>query len=316
MVDESRPGLKGRARLPPILRPRLEAVLQAAGAAPLKRHGQNFLLDHNLLAAIVRDAGVGPGDQVLEIGPGPGLLTRHLLDVGAAVRAVEIDPAMEEVARALVEPHLWQSGRLRWVLADALDGARTLSPALLEVLAGTTHLVANLPYGVAAPLLMALAREPVAPPLQVAMIQKELGERLTAAPGGRTYGPLAVIRALTCTIRVLRKVPPVSFWPAPKVDSVVLRLERIPAWPGKDALERLERFLGLAFHTRRKTLLNSVAEASGRTASDVQAILELQEKHQKRRAEAFEALQLDHLARKWADHAPGERPRPWPVKPA
>jgi 16S rRNA (adenine1518-N6/adenine1519-N6)-dimethyltransferase len=282
----------------------------------LKRLGQNFLLDHNLLAAIVRDAEVQSGDEVLEIGPGPGLLTRHLLDTGAFVRAIEIDAAMERVATDLVEPRLREGGRLRWVQDDALAGSRRLSPALLSLLPGTCRLVANLPYGVAAPLLMALARESDAPPLQVVMIQKELAERLSAGPGGRDYGPLAVLAALTCDIRSLRKVPPGAFWPVPKVQSVVLRLERKSSWPGKETLERLEIFLALAFHNRRKTLLNSVAERAGLRASEVQALLGLKEKEQKKRAEAFEALQLEHLARKWADHAPGERPRPWPVKPA
>jgi len=310
VADDARSRSAGRPHLPPILRPHLEASLQAAGAAPLKRHGQNFLLDHNLLAAIVRDAEVQPGDEVLEIGPGPGLLTRHLLDVGAFVRAIEIDAAMEQVASDLVEPHLREGGRLRWVHGDALAGSRRLSPALLALLPGTLRLVANLPYGVAAPLLMALARESDAPPLQVVMIQKELAERLSAGPGGRDYGPLAVIAALTCRVQTVRKVPPGAFWPVPKVQSVVLRLERAPAWPGKEALERLEIFLGLAFRSRRKTLLNSVAEGADLRASEVQAALELKENDQKKRAEAFEALQLERLARKWADHAPGERPRP------
>ncbi len=296
--------------LTPILRPQLESALQAVGAAPLKRHGQNFLLDNNLLAAIVRDAGVGASDTVLEVGPGPGLLTRHLLASGAQVRAMEIDPAMEGIAAGLIEDRLLASGGLSWTNGDAMAGPRTLSAGLLASLPGTTALVANLPYAVAAPLLMALAREPEAPERQVVMIQKELAERLVAPPGGRDYGPLAVLCTLCCQSKILRRVPAGAFWPAPKVKSVVLRLNRLPSWPGSVPVLQLERFLRLAFSSRRKTLINAVADGAGLRPAAVQEILQLKENRQKARAEAFEALQLEHLAQLWAEHAPGERLRP------
>ncbi len=308
MPDEGSPA--GRPRPAPILRPRLEVALRSAGAAPLKRHGQNFLLDDNLLAAIVRDAEVVPGEVVLEIGPGPGLLTRHLLAAGAEVRAVEIDPAMEAVAEQLVEPALREGGRLTWIHADALDGPRRLGPGLRAALPGTRALVANLPYHVAAPLLACLMSEEAAPERQVVMIQKEFADRLTAAPGGRDYGPLAVLAAVTSRARTLRRVPARAFWPVPKVQSAVLRLDRRPGRPASAEVRELETFLGLAFHARRKTLLNSVAEASGRSAGEVQSVLELQENEQKKRAETFEPLQLHALARTWADYAPDERLRP------
>ena len=246
---------------------------------------------------------------MLEVGPGPGLLTRHLLAAGAAVVAVEIDPAMQQVAQELVEPELW-SGDLTWVEADAMAGPRTVSDALRSVLPGCSALVANLPYAIAAPLLAALACEVDGPPRQVVMIQKELGQRLSAPPGGRDYGPLAVVMALSSHVKVLRKVPAQAFWPPPKVESSVLGIHRRADWPGAERLQSLQVFLSLAFHNRRKTLLNSVAEAMDGSASDVQEALQLQENEQKRRAEAFPALQLDDLARKWAESALGERYRP------
>ena len=296
---------------PPVSRARLRAALEAGGAAPRKRHGQHFLLDDNLLAAIVRDAGVGPGDPVLEVGPGPGLLTRHLLGAGCRVTAVEIDVAMETVATALLGPppgdDPWP---LRWIRADALPGARRLGPELEAVLPEVGACVSNLPYGIAGPLLGAFAVHPSGPARSVVMVQRELALRLAAPVGGRDYGPLAVLLALTSRVKVLRKVPPGAFWPPPRVDSAVVAIDRKADAPPPEALAAVERFLALAFHSRRKTLPNSLSEATGEPAAACSAALGLTENQQKQRPEAFEALQLCDLAQVWADHALGERYRP------
>jgi 16S rRNA (adenine1518-N6/adenine1519-N6)-dimethyltransferase len=288
-------------QLPAIRLADLRAALEAAGAPPRRRHGQHFLQDGNLLAAIVRDAGVVAGDTVLEIGPGPGLLTRHLLATGARVVAVEIDPRVRVAAGMLIEPHLAE--RLEWQEADALSGPKTLSPRLREVLPRCTRVVANLPYNIAATLVVGLLREPSAPESQVVMVQREVGERLLAAPGSRDYGALSVLTALSATGQVLRSVPPAAFWPPPRVQSVVLRLTRRPDRPPEESLRALEAFLALAFHGRRKILLNSVASAAGLTAAEVARRLGLDEQ-EKRRAEAFTSLQLFDLAQAWASTAP------------
>ncbi|MFT7465056.1 MAG: 16S rRNA (adenine1518-N6/adenine1519-N6)-dimethyltransferase, partial [Pseudohongiellaceae bacterium] len=225
------------------------------------------MLDNNLLAAIVRDAGISADDTVLEIGPGPGLLTRHLLATGAVVRAVEIDPGMRPVSIDLIERDL--APRLTWVEADALAGGRQLSSQVLDLLPGCRTLVANLPYGISAPLLGSLALEPEAPAVWVVMIQKEMGARLGAQVGTRDYGPLAVLMSQCTVIRELRKVPPQSFWPRPKVDSVVVRIERRAEQPARDELLDLQGFLAAAFHTRRKTLVNSLSEAWSESSAEV-----------------------------------------------
>ena len=293
--------------LPAIPLATLRAVVEGAGAPPRRRHGQHYLQDANLLAAIVRDAGVAPGDVVLEIGPGPGLLTRHLLAAGAEVRAVEIDPRLKSVAERLIEAPLWPA--LRWVEGDALEGPRALSPRLREQLPGCTHVVSNLPYNVAAPLIVLLLEEPAAPDQMVVMIQAEMGERLLAAPGGRDYGNLSVVLGLCAEARVLRRVPPAAFWPQPNVDSVVIELRRQVDRPAAEALRELHEFLGLAFQARRKTLPNSVAQASGVPVAEVCHRLGLDEKVRKLRAEAFSPVQFAALAHTWASYASSGRKR-------
>lgn len=294
--------------LPPIGRSRLKAALAAHGAAPRKRHGQHFLLDECVLAAMVAAAGVGPGDRVLEVGPGPGLLTRHLLAAGAEVFAVEIDPLMAPVARELIEPEL--AGRLTWRQQDALAGSRRLGPAMEEGLSTCSSLVANLPYSISAPLIALIAAHARPPARQVVTVQREMAARLAAGPGEPDYGTLSVRMGLAARVRRLRRVPAGAFWPAPKVQSevveIVPRAGRLPP----EALLVVERFVAAAFHNRRKTLVNSVAEATGVSPDRVLAALQIPEKRQKLRAEAMSALELADLARTWADSALGERHRP------
>ncbi len=296
--------------LPPIPLARLRAVLAAQGAAPRKRHGQHFLHDTNLLAAIVRDGTVGADDTVLEVGPGPGLLTRHLLATGARVLAVEIDPAMTAVAAQLVEPRL--SERLTWFESDAMAGGRRLSQATEEALGRCTKFVANLPYQISGPLLGGLLVRKAGPDPIVAMVQREMAERLLGSPGQKSWGPLGVLAALGARGAIRRRVPPGAFWPVPKVDSAVVVLERRADQPGPEDLDRLQAFLPLAFHTRRKTLVNSVAAATGLKSGEVTERLGKQENVEKLRAEAFDELELLDLARHWASHASGAHERPDP----
>lgn len=284
--------------------------MTAAGAAPRRRHGQNFLLDDNLLRAIVRDADLSAGQHVLEVGPGPGLLSRHLLAAGVRVSAIEIDPAMERVASELVEPDLWKG--LTWTLADAMGGGRRLGSELEALLPDVDALVANLPYGISAPLLAALACHPTPPRRQVVMLQREMGDRLVAGPGTKDYGPLAVIMALCARVSVLRRVPAQAFWPAPRVESVVVRLEVRADRPSPVELDCLTAFLPLAFHNRRKTLSNSLSESLGgaKFAAPVLSMFFLDENEKNSRAEAMPPVKLCALALRWAANAQGERHRP------
>jgi len=296
----------------PVRLAQLRSLLEAAGAPPRRRHGQHFLLDDNLLGAIVREAGVGPQSTVLEIGPGPGLLTRHLLARGARVIAVEIDPRVEAVARQLIDGDA--QARLEWHCGDALAGTRRFSDLVNEALPRCTHSVSNLPYNVAAPLLAGLLVAERGPAVIAGLVQAEQAARFLAGPGTRDYGPLAVLAGLCSTARAGRRVPPEAFWPRPRVDSVVLQLERRADRPDPESLAALADFLPRAFRSRRKRLFSSLASGPEGVpvgwAERLQAEGQDLQKLQKIRAEALTPVELLALARTWASHAQGERHRP------
>lgn len=227
-----------------------------------RRHfGQHFLTDGNVIRRIVAAIGPRPTDHFVEIGPGRGALTAPLLGSGARLSVIEID---RDLARELPD----RVGRERCTVycADALrfDFAGLAAPG--EVL----RLAANLPYNISTPLLFhLLAQGPVFSDLHV-MLQKEVGERIAAAPGSRTYGRLTVALALRCSVESLFGISPGSFTPQPRVDSVFLRLVPHPlplATPA--ALAAADRLLAQAFTMRRKRLSNGLKGLL--TATDIEA---------------------------------------------
>lgn len=221
------------------------------GIAPRRSLGQNFLLDPNVARAIVRDAGIGPGDRVIEIGAGLGSLTLALDASGAGVVAIELDPALVSALNDVLEGH----PRVRVVRADAmrLDWDAVLGPG-----DDPWILCANLPYNIATPLVLdVLARVPRVV-RSVVMMQREVGERLAARPGDDAYGAVSVRVAYRATASTLRRVPPDVFWPRPKVESVVVLLDRLSAPPVDVDEDRLWRVLDEAFAQRRKTMRNAL----------------------------------------------------------
>jgi len=232
---------------------RREAVelLDRHGLTPSRALGQNFLVDPNTVRKIVRLAGVEPGDPVVEIGAGLGGLTLALADAGAAVVAVEIDRHLLPALREVVEPE-----GVAVVAGDAL----TLDWA--SVLAGHERwsLVANLPYNVATPLVCDLLDEVPAIDRMLIMVQREVGERLAAAPGDAAYGIPSVKVAYWATARVVGRVPPTVFLPQPKVDSALVSITRRPE-PAVDAdPDRLFHLVRTAFGQRRKMLRRSLVD--------------------------------------------------------
>ena len=231
-------------------RPPLRSVLGRFQLRADKRLGQHFLLDRNLLRRIARAAGDLAGRTVVEVGPGPGGLTRALLDAGAAtVIAIERDPrfvpALHELAAAA-------DGRLRVIEGDAL------TQGLAEIAPGRVSVVANLPYNVATPLLVRWLGELERIDGMTLMFQREVADRLAAAPGSRVYGRLSVLTQWLCEVRPLLQLPARAFVPPPQVDSSLLQLTPRPAPLAPAAQRDLERVLQAAFGQRRKMLRASL----------------------------------------------------------
>jgi 16S rRNA (adenine1518-N6/adenine1519-N6)-dimethyltransferase len=211
--------------------------------------GQNFLVDRNIVDVIERLAELAPDDVVLEIGGGEGILSDRLASAVAHVHVVEIDRRLEPGLRELLAPH--PNATLH--LADALDlDLPTLEPR-------PTKVVANLPYGIAATVVLRTIDELPSVQSWVVMVQREVGERLAAAPGTAAYGVPSVLAQLTCEVRVLRSVSRSVFRPVPNVDSVLVGLRRT----GPPADPQLHELVHDAFAHRRKTLAGSLALAPG-----------------------------------------------------
>ncbi len=229
--------------------PPLREVIATHGLSARKALGQNFLLDLNLTAKIARVAGDLSEVDVLEVGPGPGGLTRGLLAEGARrVVAVEKDarclPALAEIAEAYPD-------KLEVLNADALevDWEAALAPP--------RKVVANLPYNVGTELLVRWLTPPSWPPpwqSLTLMFQREVAERIVAQPGGKAYGRLAVLAQWRCSVRIAMNLPPEAFTPPPKVHSAVVHLEALPEPKFEADANVLSRVVKAAFAQRRKML--------------------------------------------------------------
>jgi 16S rRNA (adenine1518-N6/adenine1519-N6)-dimethyltransferase len=247
--------------------PPLREVISALGLAARKSLGQNFILDLNLTRRIARTAAPLDGVTVLEVGPGPGGLTRALLLEGAAhVIAIERDarcrPALEQIAARY-------PGRLEIVAGDALSVDQA---ALIRDAPGPVKVVANLPYSVATPLLIGwLSAEPWPPWYEMLclMFQREVADRLVAAPGSKVYGRLSVLAQWRCVVSLEMSLPPAAFTPQPKVSSAVVTLApRAEPEPGC-RLSSLAAVTAAAFGQRRKMVRASL----GRLTRDVEGLL-------------------------------------------
>jgi 16S rRNA (adenine1518-N6/adenine1519-N6)-dimethyltransferase len=234
-----------------VTQPSLER-LRRFDVRPNRELGQNFLVDSNILGVIERAAELSPEDVVLEVGGGLGVLSEHLAARAEHVHVVEVDRRLEEALRDALAAH----PNTTLHLGDALEldlGALDPSPG---------KVVANLPYGIAATALLHTIAELPGCTLWVAMVQREVGERLAAAPGTRAYGAPSVLAQLACRVRVLRPISRTVFHPVPNVDSVLVRMERRgPAPP-----PQVRSLVAAAFAHRRKALPRSLALAPGAAA--------------------------------------------------
>ena len=235
--------------------PPLRETLAEHDLLAKKSFGQHFLLDLNITRKIARLAEVGAGDHVIEVGPGPGGLTRALLETGARVTAIEADPRF---APLLEELSVASGGALTVRLEDALKTDEA------AVAAGApAHIVSNLPYNVGTPLLIKWLTGPWTPHALTLMFQKEVAERIVAAPGDDAYGRLAVISQAVCDAKLVMHLPAAAFTPPPKVASAVVHLIPRADRPSPDLLKRLERVTAAAFGQRRKMLRSSLKPLGG-----------------------------------------------------
>ena len=253
-------------------------ALRAAGLRARRSLSQNFLVDVEILEAILAEAAPQPGDTVLEIGPGLGVLTEALLEAGAEVIAVELDPGMVAALRDRLGDALERGreegapGGLRLVEGDVLD-------LDLPGLVGPRYdVVANIPYHVTSPILHRLLGSPPRPGRVVLMVQREVAERIAAAPGAMSY--LAVFCQYHARVRLARVVPPAAFEPAPAVDSAIVVLgpyapddPDAPPRVGEDEEDELWRLVQAAFRERRKMLHNVLRRQLPGVADRVPAAL-------------------------------------------
>lgn len=234
----------------------IRALLERHGLRARRDLGQNFLADARLAAKLAAEARVAPGDFVLEIGCGLGVLTRALAERARRVVALEVDAGLVRAVRA--EGALPAAAELRH--ADALGADLR---GLLAAEPAPRRVVANLPYAVSSPLLRRLLdlRDLLAG--WAVMVQREVAQRLLAAPGTRDYGSLTVLHRLVARVERVLDVHPQCFWPIPEVTSTFLRLEPLAEAPNREELAEVERIARAGFAHRRKTLVNSL-RAEGR----------------------------------------------------
>jgi 16S rRNA (adenine1518-N6/adenine1519-N6)-dimethyltransferase len=260
----------------------LRDVIHRHGLNAKKSLGQHFLLDENLCAKIARQAGDLAGRHVIEVGPGPGGLTRALLDTGAAtITAVEIDP---RACAAIAELQAEHPERLRLIQADALN------TDLAELAPAPRQIVANLPYNVGTPLLVQWLRQAACWERLTLMFQLEVAERICAPPGTGAYGRLGVLAQFCCEADIALRIPPAAFTPPPSVTSAIVVLRPRTDLPGPALFKAMERVTAAAFGQRRKMLRGALRGIGG------EALLAEADIAGDRRAETLSVAELARLA--------------------
>ena len=228
----------------------IRALLESRGLRPKHRFGQNFLHDPGAMRTILEAAAVRPGETILEVGPGTGTLTEALLAAGARVVACELDRDMASIIRDRL------GARITLVEGDCLQDKHTVNPELLQALAGPFRMVANLPYAAATPLIASLLESHPECGGMVVTIQREVADRLTAKPDTSEIGPLTITAQLLATVERITILKPGAFWPAPDVQSAVVRLT--PHTPRPTLPPNLRAIVDRGFQQRRKQLRNSL----------------------------------------------------------
>jgi 16S rRNA (adenine1518-N6/adenine1519-N6)-dimethyltransferase len=264
-------------------RPPLREVINRHGLAARHSLGQHFLLDSNLTDRIVREAGDLNGRHVIEVGPGPGGLTRSLLASDAAsITAIELDRRAIGAVTELAET---AGSRLHVIEGDAL------SVDLASLVPAPRQVIANLPYNVASPLIVRWLRQAAAFERLTLMFQQEVAERICAEAGAPAYGRLSVLTQWTCDAQIAMRLPPAAFTPPPKVWSAVVSLTPHERQPDPTQFARMEALTAAAFGQRRKMLRGSLRKVGG------EALLARAGISPERRAETLSVAEFDRLVR-------------------
>lgn len=287
------------------------------GLEPNARHGQNFLIDLNLIEILAEAADIGPQDVVLEIGTGMGSLTALLAEKAGKVVTVEIDQHLHQLAREELE----QYDNVVMIKQDALKNKNhfaqpvldTVRAALESVPSAQFKLAANLPYNIATPIISNLLICELPPPVSMTVtIQKELADRIMAAPNSKDYGALSVWIQSMCRVELVRILPPTVFWPRPKVHSAIIKIilepERRAAIPD---LEFFHQFARSIFFHRRKFLRSVAISAFKERLSkpEVDAVLQAQGLGPEARSEQLSVDQFLELSERFRAVA-GSMPEP------
>ena len=248
----------------------IRALLSSAGVFPNKRLGQHFLIDLNLMRLLVDSANIQKDDVVLEVGCGTGSMTEALAEKAGSLIAVELDRNLSEIA----EKQLVTSENIEIINADILESKNALSQTVIKALdlagrkcPGRMLLVANLPYSAASPVIMNFITGPTIADGMYVTVQKEVADRMTAAPASSDYGILSIFLAAAGDVKTIRTLKPTVFWPRPQVDSAMVCFVRNRA--KSDRIENIELFsetVHLFMGHRRKTLLSCSKLARGKLA--------------------------------------------------
>ncbi len=267
----------------------VRALASRLGVRPTKQWGQNFVIDANTVRKIVRSAGVGPEDVVLEVGPGLGSLTLALLPEVSAVTALEIDPTLAgQLPHTVAEFAPALADRLTVLHMDALAVREVPDPQ-------PTALVANLPYNVSVPVVLHLLE--LLPCLErvLVMVQLEVAERLAAAPGSKAYGVPSVKASWYADVRLAGRVGRTVFWPAPNVDSGLVSMVRRPPPATPASREEVFAVVDAAFAQRRKTLRAALAGWAG-SAAEAERVLRAAGVDPQARGERLDVTQFAAVA--------------------
>lgn len=290
----------------------IRAELESSGFRFTRRWGQNFLTERKLLAAIIKEGEISATDLIVEIGTGPGCLTFPLLAAGAQVVGIEIDKHLHEIGTRILRRETPEEAqnRMTWIHGDFLADKNRIDPEIecairKKLEAGPARaikIISNLPYCIATPAIMNLLESELPWSLMVVTVQEEVADRLSALPGTPAYGAVRVLVEALSDVRVVRKLPAAVFWPRPKVDSCVLKIE-----PRSDLFEResvsyreFKEFTRRIFAHRRKTWFKSLKTASSKAQRpDIEKVLARHEFEPGQRAEALSLDKIYRLAQKF-----------------